>query len=91
MTNLSPLVLVTAAVAGTVLTNPADIIRNEMFKPGTTLGVLGTIRQLREREGWRWMGRGVGSNLLSVSVPVGLTIFLIDALERRSVRGMSGQ
>lgn len=73
---------ITSAVAGALLTNPCDIVRNEMFKPGTTEGVIGTIHELRRRERWRWITRGIGHNLMSVSVPVGVTILLIDVLER---------
>mmetsp|Transcript_9783 Transcript_9783/g.19216 ORF Transcript_9783/g.19216 Transcript_9783/m.19216 type:complete len:289 (-) Transcript_9783:231-1097(-) len=78
---------VVAGVAGAVLTNPADILRNEMFK--TDLSLMNTIRKLRkdelERPGknrwmgsYGWMTRGLGSNLVAVSVPITLTIFLTD-------------
>ncbi|GBG28388.1 Mitochondrial thiamine pyrophosphate carrier 1 [Hondaea fermentalgiana] len=80
---------VVAGVAGAVLTNPADILRNEMFK--TDLGLFDTVRKLRTDELARrpnasspflasmgWVTRGLGSNLVAVSVPITLTIFLTD-------------
>ncbi len=38
------------------------------------------LRRLRRTEGLRWIWRGVDKNLVSVAVPVGLTIFLTDVL-----------
>lgn len=45
----SALKSVTAAVAGAALTNPFDVLRNEMFK--TDLSVVETYRKLREETG----------------------------------------
>ena len=57
-----------AGVAGAALTNPADVLRNEMFKEGrANLG--GTLRRLNEG-GAGWMWRGLGKNLLAVAAPV---------------------
>lgn len=68
-----------AGVAGAALTNPLDVIRNEMFK--TDRGLLHTIRTLREELGWyKFVTRGMGKNLIAVAVPVGCTIFFTDAL-----------
>eukprot|EP00592_Proboscia_alata_P021980 CAMPEP_0194407360 /NCGR_PEP_ID=MMETSP0176-20130528/5392_1 /TAXON_ID=216777 /ORGANISM="Proboscia alata, Strain PI-D3" /LENGTH=257 /DNA_ID=CAMNT_0039206945 /DNA_START=110 /DNA_END=880 /DNA_ORIENTATION=+ len=41
---------VCAGVAGAVLTNPLDVIRNEMFK--TNFSMLDTIKHLRNEMGW---------------------------------------
>jgi len=81
---------VAAGVAGAALTNPLDVIRNEMFK--TEEGATTTVRRLIEREGLAFVHRGMARNVIAVAVPVGLTIFLTDAisdfrtdrLERRS-------
>jgi hypothetical protein len=76
---------VLAGLAGAVLTNPMDVIRNEMFK--TDRGFVETIRALGEqsrRQGapWSWLSRGLYSNLVAVSLPITLTIFSTDALIR---------
>jgi hypothetical protein len=68
---------VAAGVAGAALTNPLDVIRNEMFK--TDEGTLVTVRRLLSRDGLAFMHRGLGRNMLAVAAPVGLTIFLTDA------------
>ena len=77
---------VVAGVAGAVLTNPMDVLRNEMFK--TDKSFLQTIRSLqyegnnhysvRRKPSFAWMVRGLGPNLIAVSVPISVTIFLTD-------------
>lgn len=73
---------IVAGVAGAVLTNPADVLRNQMFKSDT--GFFATIQSLSntEREAGRsslaWTWRGLGSNLIAVSLPITVTIFLTD-------------
>lgn len=67
-----------AGVAGAALTNPLDVIRNEMFK--TNLGLMTTVRQLYEELGWSFVSRGLGKNLIAVSIPVACTIFFTDTL-----------
>jgi len=68
---------VVAGVAGAVLTNPLDVIRNEMFK--TDLSLFEAVRQLsRDYPGGRWLVRGCDKNLVAVAVPVACTIFLTD-------------
>jgi len=69
---------VSAGVAGAALTNPLDVIRNEMFK--TDLGLRATVRQLLDREGTAFMARGVGKNLVAVAIPIAVTIFTADFL-----------
>lgn len=73
-----------AGVAGAALTNPLDVIRNEMFK--TDEGTLPTVRRLVARDGMAFMARGMGRNMVAVAAPIGLTIFLTDLLT-----GMGGQ
>jgi Mitochondrial carrier protein len=68
----------TAGVAGAALTNPLDVIRNEMFKKNTPL--LQTVRNLYHELGYRFMLRGMGKNMIAVAIPVGSTIFFTDAL-----------
>lgn len=69
---------VAAGVAGAALTNPLDVIRNEMFK--TNLGLVATIRHLHSDLGYSFVTRGLGKNLIAVSIPVASTIFFTDAL-----------
>ena len=65
-------------MAGAALTNPLDVIRNEMFK--TDLGLTRTVKDLWKTEGVAFFTRGIASNLTAVGVPLTLTIFLTDVL-----------
>jgi Mitochondrial carrier protein len=58
---------IAAGIAGAVLTNPLDVIRNEMFK--TNLDLFTTIRQLHRETGWAWAGRGMSKNVIAVALP----------------------
>jgi hypothetical protein len=73
----SALKSVAAGVAGAVLTNPLDVIRNEMFK--THLGLRETVRVLYKNIGVSFIWRGMGKNTVAVAIPVACTIFLTDA------------
>lgn len=66
-----------AGVAGAALTNPLDVIRNEMFK--TNLSLLDAIRSLHRELGYSFLIRGMSKNLVAVSIPVASTIFFTDA------------
>ena len=68
---------VAAGVAGAALTNPLDVIRNEMFK--TEEGAMTTVRRLMKRDGLSFLHRGMGRNLIAVALPIAMTIFLTDA------------
>jgi len=68
---------IAAGVVGAVLTNPLDVIQNEMFK--TEEGVLTTFRRLCHNEGHRWLSRGIEKNVVASAVPIAITIFLTDA------------
>merc|ERR1712194_166985 len=72
---------VTAGIAGAVLTNPLDVLRNEMFK--TEESLVGTFRRLCREEGQRWLYRGWEKNMVSVAVPIAGTIFLTDVFAAR--------
>lgn len=77
-----------AGVAGAALTNPLDVIRNEMFK--TNQSLLQTVRSLNEELGvYKLATRGMGKNLIAVAVPVGCTIFFTDALIQYSQQSSS--
>jgi hypothetical protein len=67
-----------AGIAGAALTNPLDVIRNEMFK--TNKSLVETMKALYEELGWRFVTRGMGKNMVAVSIPVASTIFFTDAL-----------
>lgn len=71
---------VTAGLAGAVLTNPLDVVRNECFKREQSLGP--TLRGLVEEEGARFLWRGMGKNVVAVTIPVAATIFLADMIGR---------
>lgn len=57
----------TAGVAGAALTNPLDVIRNEMFKTNQSLS--STVRLLRQQTGWNFLWRGLGKNMVAVAIP----------------------
>jgi len=69
---------VAAGIAGAALTNPLDVIRNEMFKFDETFGQ--TVTRLLRTEGWAFCLRGMQRNLVAVAAPIGMTIFLTDTL-----------
>ena len=73
-----------AGVAGAALTNPLDVIRNEMFK--TNKSLVSTVNSLIDEMGWRFILRGMGKNLVAVSIPVASTIFFTDAFIQMSSR-----
>lgn len=78
----------TAGVAGAALTNPLDVIRNEMFKTNESL--VTTIRRLIHETGYGFATRGMGKNLVAVAIPVGSTIFFTDALIQFTTNRNSG-
>jgi len=67
---------VTAGIAGAVLTNPFDAVRNEMFK--TEEGMVTAIKRMSSEMGPRWLWRGCEKNLIAVALPIAGTIFLTD-------------
>jgi len=69
---------VAAGVAGAALTNPLDVIRNEMFKYEESFGA--TVSRLLRTEGYSFCTRGMQRNLVAVAAPIGMTIFLTEAL-----------
>jgi len=69
-------IAVTAGVAGAVLTNPLDVIRNEMFK--TEEGMVPCAMRMSRETGMSWLGRGMQKNYVAVALPIASTIFLTD-------------
>jgi len=69
-------VAVTAGVAGAVLTNPLDVVRNEMFK--TEEGMVACMSRMSREDGPKWLFRGIGKNWVAVAAPIASTIFLTD-------------
>jgi len=67
---------VTAGVAGAVLTNPFDAVRNEMFK--TEEGLVPAVVRMSRESGPKWLLRGCEKNLIAVAAPIASTIFLTD-------------
>jgi hypothetical protein len=75
----SALKSIVAGIAGAALTNPLDVIRNEMFK--TNYSLVDTVKHLYSSYGGlSWMSRGIGQNLIAVTVPVACNIFFTDTL-----------
>lgn len=70
---------IAAGVSGAVLTNPLDVLRNEMFK--TDLSLMNTFRHLLKNEGWAFTIRGIASNTTAVAIPIAITIFMTDILK----------
>lgn len=70
----------TAGLAGAALTNPLDVLRNEMFK--TDLGLSATYKRLIQEYGMSFMWRGMASNCTAVAIPIAVTIFFTDMGER---------
>merc|ERR1740138_1625898 len=69
-------VAVTAGVAGAVLTNPLDVVRNEMFK--TEESMVACAKRMTEESGLKWFLRGMQKNYVAVALPIASTIFLTD-------------
>lgn len=74
-----------AGLAGAVLTNPLDVLRNEMFK--TDLSLSATYRKLVKEEGAAFMFRGMASNCTAVAIPIAITIFVTDLLNSMARAG----
>ena len=58
---------ITAGIAGAVLTNPLDVIRNEMFK--TNQSIVQTTKKLYNETGYQFLLRGMGKNVVAVALP----------------------
>jgi hypothetical protein len=69
-------IAVTAGIAGAVLTNPLDVVRNEMFK--TEEGMVPCAVRMTKETGARWLMRGMQKNYIAVALPIASTIFLTD-------------
>merc|ERR1712190_571058 len=69
-------IAVTAGVAGAVLTNPLDVVRNEMFK--TEEGMIACAMRMSREDGVSWLFRGMQKNYVAVALPIASTIFLTD-------------
>lgn len=69
-------IAVTAGVAGAVLTNPLDVVRNEMFK--TEEKMLPCMARMTKETGLKWFLRGINKNWVAVAAPIASTIFLTD-------------
>merc|ERR1712241_1423722 len=67
---------VVAGMASAVLTNPWDVMRNEMFARDERLSTC--FRRLCSSEGCRWLLRGCEQNLISNAVPIAITVFPTD-------------
>jgi hypothetical protein len=66
----------TAGIIGAAITNPFDVLRNEMFK--TNLSLRPCLESLFQNEGRGWLARGMAKNMVAVSLPMSVTIFLTD-------------
>merc|ERR1719213_1424909 len=61
-------VAVTACVAGAVLTNPLDVVRNEMFK--TEESMVACASRMTKESGLKWFLRGINKNWVAVAAPI---------------------
>ena len=73
----------TAGIAGAALTNPLDVIRNEQFK--THANMRTTIRSLWQEMGISFLARGLGKNVVTVAMPVGMTILFTDLFVQTTI------
>lgn len=69
-----------AGLAGTIVTQPFDVLRNEMFRYDE--GSRETTRRLFATEGSRWLVRGFGRNVLTTPAPIVATIVFTDLFSR---------
>jgi len=72
-------IAVTAGIAGAVLTNPLDVVRNEMFK--TEEGMVPCALRMSREDGAKWLMRGMRKNAIAVAAPIASTIFLVDRIK----------
>ena len=71
----------TAGLAGAILTNPLDVIRNEMYK--TEASLVNSVKNIYKNYGLvSLLTRGMDKNIVAVTIPIGLTIFLTDTFDR---------
>ncbi len=75
---------ISAGLAGAILTNPLDVLRNEMFKTDLSLGA--TYSKLIKEEGAAFVVRGMASNCTAVAIPIAITIFVTDVLNTLAKR-----
>lgn len=73
-------VAVTAGVCGAVLTNPLDVVRNEMFK--TEERMIPCMSRMSKETGAMWLVRGMNKNWVAVAAPIASTIFLTDRFKQ---------
>lgn len=69
-----------ASAVGSMVTNPLDVAQNEMYQTGERFA--STVKRLQREEGSRWMFRGCGKSVVASAMPLALTIFLTDTLQR---------
>jgi len=69
-------IAVTAGVAGAVLTNPLDVVRNEMFI--TEESMVPCMMRMSRETGPKWLLRGMHKNYIAVALPIASTIFLTE-------------
>ena len=76
---------ISAGVVGAALTNPLDVLRNEMFK--TDLSFVQTFRHVLKEKGWAFTYRGMTSNMTAVAIPIAVTIFMTDVFQNMQKNG----
>jgi Mitochondrial carrier protein len=67
-----------AGMAGAVLTNPLDVVRNEMFQ--TNQSLYHATKSLYQTIGMKFFIRGMDKNIIAVAIPLACTVFFTDAL-----------
>ena len=70
---------IAAGLAGAMITNPFDVIRADMFKSDRKFS--NSFQHLWKTHGIFFVVRGVDKNMVAVTVPVTITLFVADTLE----------
>ena len=70
---------IAAGLAGAMITNPFDVIRADMFKSDRKFS--NSFRYLWKNHGIFFVVRGLDKNMIAVTVPVTITLFVADILE----------
>ena len=70
---------IAAGLAGAMITNPFDVIRADMFKSDRKFS--NSFRYLWKTHGIFFVIRGLDKNMVAVTVPVTITLFVADTLE----------
>lgn len=66
-----------SGIGAVVLTNPLDFLHMEYMKAEKNMSILNIIKA----NGFKAFTRGMGSNMVGVTIPISITIFVSDILK----------